>query len=276
MYNSRVGLHLRLHTTVSAVARTARALKLPFFQFFLHAEKGARPFFLSAEDEKIFLRMRASFSALYVHSSYRFNIAASSYQHNEHMYTLFEQEIRLAVRLQATHYVLHPGTIEVGMDRFEMLSRVVSVLNAILVKYPDLVFCVENTANPSRLLGAALEDLVYINERIDVTERFGFCIDTAHFHAAGYPLYSINDQLNFFKKIKDNGIPILLVHLNDTSEPCGSFVDRHSELGKGLLGLNVLYNFAKHELVHNVPLIIESPELPFDMMQHLLQQVQEW
>lgn len=276
MTSSRVGFHLRLHTTVSAVARTAKALKLPFFQLFLQKEKDSRPFFLSAEDEKVFLSMRSSFSHVYVHSSYRFNIAATRCQRNEHMYSLFEQEICLANRLQATHYVIHPGSLEVGIDRQDMLARVVGRLNAMLVKYPEIIFCVENTANPNRLLGGTLEDLIYIQAHVAIPERFGFCIDTAHLHAAGYSVDSIGARFAFFEKIKKYTMPILLVHLNDTNERLGSFVDRHAELGKGLIGLDGLYDFATHELICNIPLLIESPELSFDEMQQLLQKVKEW
>lgn len=276
MHNSRVGFHLRLHTTISAVARTAKALKLPFFQLFLQVEKDSRPFFLSVEDEKMFLSMRSSFNCVYIHSSYRFNIAASTCQRNEHMFALFEQEICLAKRLQATHYVLHPGTIEVGIAREDALARVVGKLNKMLVQYPELIFCVENTANPNRLLGGTLEDLMYIQERITTPERFGFCIDTAHLHVAEHPLDSIKGRQAFFEKLKKYSISVLLVHLNDTSERAGSFVDCHAELGKGLIGADALYDFATHELVRNVPLLIESPELSFDKMQQLLQQIKEW
>ncbi|RTL07446.1 deoxyribonuclease IV [Candidatus Dependentiae bacterium] len=276
MINSRVGFHLRLHTSASAVARTAKALKLPFFQFFLQAEKDSRLFFLSAEDEKTFLSMRSSFSSLYVHSSYRFDIAITQSQRHEHLYNMLAQEIRLAIRLQATHYVLHPGTIQVGKEKQDMLASVSQRLNHMLKTYPEIIFCVENTANPKRLLGAMLEDLFYINERIATPERFGFCIDTAHLHAAGYALHTVEQRLAFFEKLKKSALSVLLVHLNDTTVQCGSFIDRHAELGKGVLGRNVLHNFATNEFISNVPLLIESPELSFDMMQKLLQETKEW
>src|ERR1700748_2960291 len=114
MQSSRVGFHLRLHTTVSAVARTAKALHLNFFQLFLHYEDTQHVFSLSAEDERIFLSMRSLFKHIYVHGSYLINMAT-----NRQIHPVLEQEVLLAKRLQVSHYILHPGALEKGIMRPE-------------------------------------------------------------------------------------------------------------------------------------------------------------
>jgi deoxyribonuclease-4 len=271
MQNSRVGLHLRLHTTVSAVARMAKALRLKFFQFFLRYEDSQRLFSLSKEDEKIFLSMRTSFDQIYVHGSYLINMAINKLEH-----PILDQEIALAKRLQVSHYILHPGAIEKGVHYTDMLDRVVRVLNRIITKHPELIFCIENTANPSKLLGGTLEDFVYIRERINIPERLTFCIDTAHAHAAGYALDSVISRLAFFAILLKYNFRIALVHLNDTREQCGSRVDCHAEPGKGLIGMEELHAFACHPLMRNIPLLIEAPELSYDMMNELLNKLKKW
>lgn len=271
MQGSRVGLHLRLHTTVSAVARMARALRLNFFQFFLRYEDSQRAFSLSKEDEKIFLSMRALFSHMYVHGSYFINLATSKMEH-----PVLEQEITLAKRLHVSHYILHPGAIEKGVKHTDMLDRVVRVLNGVIAKHSDLIFCIENTANPSTLLGGTVEDFVYIQDRINIPENLAFCIDTAHAHAAGYALDSAISQGGFFALLLKYKFPIALIHLNDTRQQCGSRVDCHAEPGKGLIGLDELHAFASHPLIRNIPLLIEAPELSYEMMYELLNKVKKW
>jgi deoxyribonuclease IV len=271
MHSSRVSFNLRLHTSVSAVARMAKALGLNFFQFFLRYEDTQRLFSLSKEDERIFLSMRSSFKHIYVHGSYLINMAINKAEH-----PVLDQEITLAKKLQISHYILHPGAIEKGLRYTDMLDRVVRVLNTIIGKHSELIFCVENTANPSALLGGALEDFVYIQERINVPERFAVCIDTAHAHAAGYALDSEISRRAFFALLIKYNFPIALVHLNDTREQCGSRVDCHAEPGKGLIGMEELHAFVCHPLMRNIPLLIEAPELSYDMMNELLNKVKKW
>ena len=53
-----------------------------------------------------------------------------------------------------------------------------------------------------------------------------------------------------------------LIHLNDSKlgNGCGCCVDRHANLGKGMIGLDGLKEFIKLGLYHKIPIILETPD----------------
>jgi len=115
-----------------------------------------------------------------------------------------------------------------------------------------------------------------VQERIDIPERFAFCIDTAHAHAAGYALDNNKGRYAFLALLIKYKLPIALVHLNDTHEQSGSRVDCHAKLGTGMIGMDGLHTLISHQLMKHIPLIVESPELSFDMMNELLHKIKRW
>ncbi|MCB0339459.1 MAG: hypothetical protein KDD53_07640, partial [Bdellovibrionales bacterium] len=41
----------------------------------------------------------------------------------------------------------------------------------------------------------------------------------------------------------------------------GSKKDRHENLGEGLIGENTLRKFVQHKAFHNIPIMLETPDL---------------
>ncbi|KAG2383185.1 hypothetical protein C9374_004522 [Naegleria lovaniensis] len=80
--------------------------------------------------------------------------------------------------------------------------------------------------------------------------------------AAGYDLrtqegckkvFDEFDQIVGFKYLKG-------MHLNDSKEKLGSKKDRHENIGKGHLGLEVFKYIVNNPNFRNIPLILETPD----------------
>jgi len=69
---------------------------------------------------------------------------------------------------------------------------------------------------------------------------------------------------------------IQLIHLNDTTEKLGSFIDRHSAIGQGMIGEGALARFAMHPQLQHIPLLIESPELSVEDELVVLEKIRNW
>lgn len=82
----------------------------------------------------------------------------------------------------------------------------------------------------NELFSDCSEFLAFVEELLSipsVKDNFAICIDTCHVFAASY------DPYNYIKAFIKRGIPIGLVHFNDSKNPWGSGVDRHAQPGTG-------------------------------------------
>jgi deoxyribonuclease-4 len=218
--------------------------------------------------------MRPSFEKMYVHASYLIDLAGQNDIH-----PILHKELTLAQRVGVTHYILHPGRIDKKCDRAELLERVLRVLNNVMKQYPMITFCIENTANPSTLLGGTMEDFLYVQDRIEMPERLGFCIDTAHAHAAGYDFKNNTELLHGIDTLIARRCMLSLIHFNDTQEKCGSRIDRHEIPGRGAIGKELLSLFVNDPRLKDIPLIIEPPShfTSFSQMNELIDElISEW
>lgn len=90
------------------------------------------------------------------------------------------------------------------------------------------------------------------------------CVDTCHIYAAGYDISTEEEVRTFFQEFDEQiGLDNLgLIHLNDSKlgNSCGCCVDRHANLGKGMIGLVGLKEFIRLGLYHKIPIILETPD----------------
>ena len=120
----------------------------------------------------------------------------------------------------------------------------------------------ENTAGQGSNLGYTFEQLAYIIDKVEDKSRVGVCIDTCHTFAAGYDIKSESgftetfehfDEVVGFKYLKG-------MHLNDSKKELGSHVDRHENIGKGELGMDVFRRIMQDSRFDDIPLVLETPD----------------
>jgi deoxyribonuclease-4 len=90
--------------------------------------------------------------------------------------------------------------------------------------------------------------------------RVGFCLDTAHLHAAGYTVApavgavgAAFDRLVGLAHLK-------CLHLNDSRAAFGSRVDRHAWIGEGTIGPEAFRRIMRDPDLAKVIKIIETPK----------------
>ena len=118
----------------------------------------------------------------------------------------------------------------------------------------------EHTAGQGRTLGHRFEHLAAILEHLDGSPRVGVCLDTCHLVAAGYDLVGdaayAGTSATFDRVV---GIDRLrAVHANDSKRPCGSRVDRHEHIGRGVLGLDPFWRLLHDRRFAGLPFLIET------------------
>lgn len=147
----------------------------------------------------------------------------------------------------------------------------------------DSCFILETAAGQGTELLTSIEELGNFYNRFNnkYKKRVKICIDTCHIYSTG------SDLGNNAKKIItniDNYIGwenIILIHINDSSTPLNSRVDRHQNLNKGFItnmgkNSNNLAYFVKKCYDKGLPLILETPTKNANAREKDIEILEKW
>lgn len=168
-------------------------------------------------------------------------------------------EVQRAAALGAKQIVLHPGA-HVGAGAPAAIAQIAQGLDTILMAAESPVqIALETMAGKGTEVGRSFEELAAIIDATPHNDQLSVCFDTCHTSDAGYAIATDFDGvLNEFDHVI--GLDRLkVVHLNDSKNPQGSHKDRHTNIGLGTLGFDVLNAVAHHPQLTTVPKIMETP-----------------
>ena len=198
---------------------------------------------------------------LVAHASYLINLAATDPVILEKSLDALADELLRCSRLGVQGLVLHPGA-HLGAGEEAGIEKVAASLDAVLGDLPDVSTRVllENTAGQGSCLGWRLEQLAAMRERVKEPERVGFCLDTCHSFAAGYPIHEEAGFAVFWDVVEARlGLDALgCLHLNDSVKPFGSRRDRHAHIGEGEIGLGCFERLLTEPRLKTVPMVLET------------------
>lgn len=174
----------------------------------------------------------------------------------------FQDEMQRCEQLGLTMLNFHPGGHLNKTSEERCLGLIAESINRALSMTRGVTAVIENTAGQGSNLGYTFEQIRYMIDRVDDRSRIGVCIDTCHAYSAGYDLKSpegFEETFDHFDRVI--GFDLLKgMHLNDSKKELGSRVDRHDNLGKGLLGLEPFKRILSDSRFDNIPLVLETPD----------------
>lgn len=267
------GSHLSISGSMTNALREAELLGLDCVQVFTKNQQqwNAKPLEKGAIDEWAAEMKRLKWGGggghVTSHASYLANLASPNPELYKGSIELMRIEIERAELLGIGLLVFHPGafttsTLEEGTAR-------IAAACAKLIKETagyKTVMCLENVAGQGSTIGRTFEELADLHGRITQTvgtsDRIGFCIDTAHAHAAGYDLSTRGGAERILAEMvgKLGAANIRCMHLNDSKTPCASRVDRHAHVGEGTIGLAGFAAVVNHPHLSKVPKLMETPK----------------
>jgi deoxyribonuclease-4 len=144
----------------------------------------------------------------------------------------------------------------------ECLRRISESINFALDKTHGVTAVIENTAGQGSNLGFSFSHLAQIIEKVEDKSRVGVCIDTCHTYSAGYDLKTETGYQQTWREFDElvGANYLRAIHLNDTKKEFGSRVDRHENLGLGLLGKELFIRMMHDTRFDNMPIILETPD----------------
>jgi len=197
------------------------------------------------------------------HDSYLINLATPDGVLWKKSIDAFVHELQRAETLGIPYVVTHPGAYT-SASLVYGISRVAQALDEVHCQTPGLrAQCLlETTAGQGTSLGWQFEQLAEILHQAKDPDRLGVCVDTCHIFAAGYPLGTAKDYRATIKALDITvGLDrIKAFHLNDCRRECGSRVDRHAAIGRGMIGLEAFRRLVNDRRFHKVPMYLETPK----------------
>ncbi len=196
------------------------------------------------------------------HDSYLINLGHPEADGLEKSREAFNDEMLRCEQLGLKLLNFHPGSHLNKITLSECLTRIAESVNIALQKTKGVTAVIENTAGQGTNVGYAFEQIAEIIDQVEDKTRVGVCIDTCHAYTAGYDIRTMQGFNSMFEEFdKIVGLKYLRgIHLNDTKKDLNSHVDRHDNIGKGLLGMEIFKVLMNDERFDNMPIILETPD----------------
>jgi deoxyribonuclease-4 len=199
------------------------------------------------------------------HDSYLINLGSPNPELLEKSRQCFKEEIHRCHQLGITYLNFHPGarltdTEEQCLDR--IAESILSLEKEIAKGKTRLLL--EATAGQGSSVGYKFEHLGYLIKLLEKRVPIGVCIDTCHIFAAGYDIRTPDawkKTLDEFDRVV--GLKHLYAfHINDSAKGLGTRVDRHAEIGDGLIGIDAFRFLVTDPKSCRLPMYLETPGGP--------------
>lgn len=204
-----------------------------------------------------------------VHAAYVLNTASPEPEKHRRATAGLQKELERTEALGLMGCCFHPGSAGAS-DVKGAIERVAEAMTVALDGVPGSArVLVENTAGAGRTVGRTAEEVASVLALVPRTHRAraGYGLDTCHLFSSGYDITASSRAfLDVLDRFSDAiGERPSFFHLNDSEGGLGSNRDRHVLLGEGKIGAEPFRWLLEDERTHDVPLILETPQLRTDI-----------
>jgi deoxyribonuclease-4 len=205
-------------------------------------------------------RAESRLGGVFVHALYLVNLAGTDKAMYSKSVDTMRSTMDAACAIEADGVVFHIGShLGAGFDKG--LERVVPALEQVLDRSSETTWLLmENSAGAGGTIGRSIEELAVIFEALGRHERLGICLDSCHLYVSGVDVTDRKALNAVLKEVDDRiGLDRLrALHANDSKAPLGSNLDRHENIGEGLIGEG-LGAFLSHRRLQRLPVVLEVP-----------------
>lgn len=204
----------------------------------------------------------AGLRATAVHHGYLANLASPKPPMLARSRTAFVDELRRAEKLGVDALIFHCGA-HLGSGRDAGLRQLAESLAWAFEQTPGFRVraLLENAAGQGTTLCSSFEEIAFVLGRLPDRSRAGVAIDTCHLFAAGVDFRTpetYGDTIDALAGTVGLG-EVRAFHLNDAKADLGSHLDRHANVGDGLIGAEGFRAIVNDPRWKAVPGYLETP-----------------
>jgi deoxyribonuclease-4 len=257
-----LGAHVSTAGGLSTCVARAEAMGAECMQIFLSAPQRWQHPKHSDDQVDEFRRLigESGIGPNFAHASYLVNLATTDPLMRERSIDNLSATAAWADRIGLAGIVVHVGSGR-GQPVDEAVVQVAAALEQVLARGTQSGVLLENSAGSGDLLGSRFQQIGALVDRLARDERLGLCLDTAHTFASGYDL-RVPEGLDRALDEIDRSVGLdrlKLIHANDSKVGLDSHVDRHENIGKGLLGEAAFKHLLTHPALRSLPWVLEVP-----------------
>ena len=193
------------------------------------------------------------------HAPYLINLGTANPEMSEKSRACLAENLRAAEAMGASGLVLHLGShLGAGLDA--RLDAIAEGLRRALDE-ADCPLLLENTAGAGGTIGRSFEELARVIEHADGDPRLGVCLDTQHAWAAGMSFDTVGAADTLVDDLdRTVGLDRLAcLHVNDSKAPRAAGLDRHDNVGWGMIGRPAFRSLLGHPRLQGLPAVLEVP-----------------
>lgn len=255
-----IGAHVSISGHLYEAIPRAQAIGCECLQIFVGSPRQWRPVRYPAKDLAEFRRRRAAagLDPLVAHAAYLINLASPDPALYRRSVEALIHSLQGMDALRGFAAITHIGSAR-GTPWPEARARIAQALRTALRESARAMLLLEGSAGGT--IGGTFEELREILDAAGGTRRLGVCLDTAHLFAAGWDLRTPGGVAAMVETFdRTVGLRRLRVlHLNDSKGGLGSHLDRHENIGEGLIGRAGFLAVFAHPALRAVPGLIETP-----------------
>ncbi|HEV8048998.1 MAG TPA: deoxyribonuclease IV [Thermoplasmata archaeon] len=259
-----LGAHIGISDGLGEAPRQGRAIGCDAIQIFSKSPKlwAGPPIADEAAAEFRAAVQETGLKATAVHHGYLINLASPKKAMLGRSRKALLDEIERATKVGVDGLILHPGA-HMGEGPDAGLKRIVESLNWVLAKTPEspVRLLLENAAGQGTALCSTFPELRTVLDGVSDQARVGVTLDTCHLFAAGNDFRTPETYGSLVDRISSElgTAEVRAFHLNDAKADLGSHLDRHENIGKGLLGLDGFRSLVNDPIWATVPGYLETP-----------------
>lgn len=263
----RFGVHVSRAGGLNRALQNAIDLECDTIQMFATNPRSLRQKAIHEDEASAFRQGldERDIGPLAVHAPYLLNLASPKEETYELSVRALAHEITCCRSLGADYLVIHPGShlgsgMEAGIRRIgEAITKACDM--AELAPGDGLALLLEMVSGAGTEVGWMFEhqrDIMGMSDGAPL----GICLDTCHMFAAGYDIVTgegLAETLEQLDRIL--GIScVAIVHANDSRGVLGSRLDRHADIGSGMIGEEGFRVLLGNSRLHELPFILETPK----------------
>lgn len=258
-----LGAHMSISGSMDLSIKRGESIGCSAIQIFTKSNRQWHAKSLTDEETIAFKTAwkNSSIQSVIAHAAYLINIGSPNSELAEKSTHALQLEMIRCATLGIPYLVLHPGSHS-NTDEKSCLIRIAHTLDTLFNAIPDCNILLETTAGQGSSVGYTFEHLAEIIKHSNHKNRIGICFDTCHAFAAGYD-FTTDKTYNLMWEQFDKIIGInklKALHINDSQQILGSRVDRHTDIGKGKIGLKAFELLFNDPRLFDIPKILETPK----------------
>ncbi len=225
-----------------------------------------RPSLPDAADIREFrkIRERHDLFPLAIHCNYLLNMASLDPLIRARSIASFAGELDRAAQIGAEYLVLHPGNYKNQTIQEGIAAVVLGMAeSARMARVNGVKVLLENTVGAGCQLGSRFEELRLIRDLAlrETDLPIGYCLDTCHLYAAGFDIARKEGLAATIEQIESTlGFDrVHVIHANDSKGVLGGRLDRHANIGEGLIGAAGFRKILAAPAFRAKPFILETP-----------------